>query len=115
MSKRRQYAICLAAYLTGWVIAQNIYNRLSRAWLGGDDDAVAKWRTEMAVAIADELESRRASDSEHDNDDLRDALKWACEWIERHGVAPTEGDGETYEDYSGATRIAWPNEPECWS
>jgi hypothetical protein len=58
MSKRRQYAICLAAYLTGWVIAQNIYNRLSRAWLGGDDSEVQAWRTELAVAVADEVESR---------------------------------------------------------
>jgi hypothetical protein len=48
-----------------------------------------------------------------EDDDLRHALQWALSWIERSGVEPDCGAAR--EDYTGAERIAWPDEPENWS
>ena len=46
--------------------------------------------------------------------DLRHALDWALTYIAQDDP-PVPGDGELYEDYSGATRICWPDNPEEWA
>lgn len=46
-------------------------------------------------------------------EDLEHALRWSLGYIEQCSVVP--GGGEEYEDHSGATRIAWPDNPENWS
>lgn len=48
-------------------------------------------------------------------EDLRYALIWALTWLYHGHQAPKDSDGEAYEDYSGATRLAWPDNPEEWS
>ena len=48
-------------------------------------------------------------------DQLQSALQWALAYIGVTGDPPRSGDGELWEDYSGATRIAWPNNPEQWA
>jgi hypothetical protein len=42
---------------------------------------------------------------------LRGALRWACERISEADIS----DGEEREDWEGATRLAWPEDPENWS
>jgi hypothetical protein len=46
---------------------------------------------------------------------LQHALRWALSYIARGDDEPQDGDGESYEDYSGATRLAWPDNPEQWA
>lgn len=48
-------------------------------------------------------------------EDLRHALQWALSFIADTGDEPQEGEGELYEDYSGALRLAWPDSPEQWT
>jgi hypothetical protein len=48
-------------------------------------------------------------------EDLKEALRWALSFIAGRDDEPRDGDGEVYEDYSGATRVAWPDEPENWA
>lgn len=50
-----------------------------------------------------------------DVEDLRAALCWALAYIGQGPDVPADGDGETWEDYSGATRLAWPDNPEQWA
>lgn len=45
---------------------------------------------------------------------LRHALIWALTWIGDDIEMPKDGEGEAYENYSGATRVAWPDNPENW-
>ena len=45
-----------------------------------------------------------------DLDDLRHALDWALGYISHN---PPES-GEDRESYTGAQRIAWPDNPENW-
>lgn len=56
------------------------------------------------------------SDRSQEIEDLRDALQWALAFI-GHATTdePEPGDGEVYENYSGATRLAWPDQPENWA
>lgn len=53
----------------------------------------------------------RAIDAEAERDDLRAALIWAMTNVDD----PDEHDGEYAEDHAGATRLAWPDNPENWS
>jgi hypothetical protein len=43
-------------------------------------------------------------------ENLRAALCWALAFIAQGDDEPQDGDGEVYEDYSGAMRLAWPEE-----
>lgn len=56
---QRHYLTCLAAYLTGWVIAQSIFNRVWRHVLNDQTSQERKaFIEEMADIVADKLESR---------------------------------------------------------
>src|SRR3954447_11801539 len=46
-----------------------------------------------------------------ERDDLRHALIWALSNVDDPGPY----DAEYAEDHGGATRLAWPNNPENWS
>lgn len=52
-------------------------------------------------------------DARQELEDVRHALQWALTYIAEGGDYP--GDGEAHEDYTGATRIAWPDNPEEWA
>jgi hypothetical protein len=47
---------------------------------------------------------------EEEVEHLRSALRWALSY-----VPEPEESGEYTEDYGGATRMAYPDEPENWS
>lgn len=47
-------------------------------------------------------------------ENLRAALRWALAWISQDQAPPEDGDGEVWEDWTGATRLAWPDNPEEW-
>lgn len=56
------------------------------------------------------------ADATTEIENLRHALIWALTFItKRHDMKPFGNDDETYEDYSGATRVAWPDNPENWA
>jgi hypothetical protein len=62
------------------------------------------------------MASTSEPDIQQEIEDLRHALQWALTWISSgQGGGPDDGDGEIYEDYNGATRLAWPDQPENWS
>jgi len=72
------------------------------------------WTTPRLPQRQDSLMNE--DDLRQEVEDLRDALRWALVYIETFGMGiALPRDGEEYEDYSGATRLAWPDEPENWS
>lgn len=58
----RVYARCLAAYLSGWLIVQPLYNRLHGAWrrrqLGNPGPETAAYFRRQAEAVVDVMEER---------------------------------------------------------
>jgi len=65
----------------------------------------------------DQLEAENARLTQQQSDsqeveDLRHALRWALALV---ALDADEFEGEAAEDYSGATRIAWPDQPERWA
>jgi hypothetical protein len=55
----KRYLTCLAAYLTGWVIAQALFQRLWKYAMKVDTEKMRQEYVEkMAGVIADELEAR---------------------------------------------------------
>lgn len=51
----KTYFRCLAAYLTGWVIAQNIYHRWWRAALMANDKVTEHYTSQLAGKVGDEV------------------------------------------------------------
>lgn len=61
-------------------------------------------------------QARELSDLKQELDDVRSALTWALTYIYNSSDEPQKAAGdEVWEDYSGATRIAWPDNPEEWA
>ena len=55
------------------------------------------------------------TDLQTEIESLRYALGWALTFIGQGDQEPQDGDGELFEDYSGACRLAWPDNPENWA
>lgn len=51
----KTYFRCLAAYLTGWVIAQNIYHRWWRAALMANDKVTEHYTDRLSEKVGDEV------------------------------------------------------------
>lgn len=67
MSTRRLYLTCVAAYLTGWPIANAIFNRVVRYMRREAIEAEHhEWRDELADRIALTLRAMLRADMEHE-------------------------------------------------
>jgi hypothetical protein len=65
--------------------------------------------------ICDQLSPRDTWPEAQQIEHLQHALQWALTYIGNGPDCPEDGEGELFEDYSGATRIAWPDSPEQWA
>ncbi len=71
------------------------------------------WDYEGRVIEAMADQDRKLNAALVELEDVRHALQWACEYI-AHDEPATE-NGEIRENYTGATRLAWPHNPENWA
>ncbi len=94
-----------------WVLlVEDAVHEINQRWAGSESED-GEHPEPMDQKLAQETAEAILRPIEREVEDLRHALIWALSFVPE----PEDNGGEYAEDHGGATRLAYPDQPENWS